>query len=63
MRNDYKGETITPSGAKVFYASGQNRNAPEARPDGKGGLLDRGYWRFQGLDRKGPFSTRNVASW
>lgn len=61
MRNDHKG--VTSSGtALVFYASGQNSKAPEARSNGKGGLLDRGYWRKQGLDLKGPFSSRTVAT-
>ena len=60
IKNDHKGETISESGARVVFASGQRRTAPDARSDGRGGLLDRGYWRLQGLDRKGPFSCRNA---
>ena len=62
-RNDKKGRL--PWGRAVlngvtFYASGQQ--GPEVRADGRGGLLERGYYaRYEGGRLVGPVSCRSNA--
>lgn len=49
---------ITPH---VFYASGKQAWRPEARADGNGGLMARGWYLRTNQGRTGPFTTARKA--
>ena len=50
---------ITIDGIDTFYASG--RNGVEARADGQGGFIERGYYYVAEGALNGPFRSRRLA--
>lgn len=66
ITNDHKGEQEwAPALFKTFFAAGAKRYDDDARADGKGGFLRKGYYfKLSGGFRcaDGPHSSRRVAS-
>ena len=64
IKNDGKGMVPhQPPLFSTFFAAGNKRFDPNARADGKGGFLRKGYyWCAEGFVQQGPFSSRRVAT-
>lgn len=64
IKNDGKGDkTHAPALFRTLYAAGAKRHDPDARADGKGGFLPKGYYfSIPGFKLNGPHSSRRVAT-